>query len=136
MLLADPLADHPAPLHESQLVWFRVPPDGVFTGTVYLDGSGLRGWWCARQCRCGFAAVMVDGGGEVVGAIYGALPGPVQSVPAAELWALRVLLRHCMAPLDIASDCQFVVDGFQAGPEATTKATQLHAGISTRFGTI
>lgn len=129
LLMPDPLFHYPPPLLECEPVWWRIPPDGVFTGKVYLDGSGLRGT-CARRRRCGFAVVMIDEvDGGILGAMYGALPGPVQSVAAAELWALRMLLRHCMAPLDVASDCQFVVDGVTAGPAATTMPSQLHAGI-------
>ena len=129
LLGADRPADVPA-LKEvaAYTQWELAPPDGVFTGRVLLDGSGLRGR-CTRRRRCGFAVVMLDNADAVVGILYGALPGPVQSVAAAELWALRALLRHCMPPLDVASDCRFVVDGMAAGPAATTQATQVHAGI-------
>ena len=129
LLMPDPLFHYPPPLLECEPVWWRIPPNGVLTRKVYLDGSGLRGT-CARRRRCGFAVVMIDEvDGGILGVMYGALPGPVQSVAAAELWALRMLLRHCMAPLDVASDCQFVVDGVTVGPAATTMPAQLHAGI-------
>ena len=108
--MPDPLAQYPMPLLEERLVWHVLPPEGVFEGTVYVDGSGLRGR-CPVRRRCGFSAVMLSEGGDIVGCVFGALPGPLQNVPGAELWALLVVLRHAGVRLDVVSDCAYVVNG-------------------------
>ena len=73
---------------------------------------------------------MLDDSNKVAGAAYVALRGPVQTVPAAELWALRILLRHCGVSVDVASDCAFVVNGFNGarGRERTLRPTSVPSG--------
>ena len=72
--------------------------------------------------------MMLDDANKVVGAACVAIRGPVLTVPAAALWALRMLLRHCGVSVDVASDCAFVVNGFNGarGRERTLWPT--HAG--------
>lgn len=128
--MPDPLARYPQPLLEERLVWHVCPPAGVFEGTVYVDGSGLRGR-CPVRRRCGFSAVILGEGGIILGCLFGALPGPLQTVPGAELLALLVVLRHAGVHLDIASDCAYVVDGINdPGARAkNTAGTSVHAAL-------
>ena len=83
LLLPDPLAEYPKPLEESHLMWHRAPPYGVFDGELYVDGSGLHGR-CQVRRRCEFSVVQTAADGSLLGAVYGALPGPLQTVPGAE----------------------------------------------------
>eukprot|EP00974_Lingulodinium_polyedra_P006225 590222-Lingulodinium_polyedra.AAC.1 len=45
------------------------------------------------------------------------LPGPVQTVPLVELYAVELALRHAVPPMDVAVDCYALIDGLLAGRE-------------------
>ena len=76
----------------------------------YLDGSGLQPKHASLR-RAGWGVAWRDSRARW-GAFYGPLVGPQQTVPRAELTALRELLTLAQPPLVAVSDCQNVVDGF------------------------
>ena len=74
--------------------------EGVLSGRVYGDGSGLYNDSPIQRCGWGVVALRLGlAGWSVVAGCYGALPGPLQAVPAAESWAFLVALRFAVPPL-------------------------------------
>ena len=66
---------------------------GFFTGNVYIDGSGMDVKY-GFISRAGSAVLQMNKPKVVELAVSGPLPGPIQTVPLAELWALELALRH------------------------------------------
>ncbi len=69
--------------------------------TLFLDGSGLGDSYFARRCGWACACMLYDGSNDVVGDVVGfdggecgTLPGPLQSVFRAELYAVLRALMH------------------------------------------
>eukprot|EP00959_Pyramimonas_sp_CCMP1952_P171876 3591539-Pyramimonas_sp.AAC.1 len=58
---------------------------------------------------------MVTPGGRVAGGVLGTVPGQVQEIGFAELYALLVVLREADGDLEIIADCRNVVDDFEKG---------------------
>ena len=96
---------------------------GGLTGDLCGDGSGLN-VQVAKFRRCGWAVCQVahvgDGPGTVTACVFGALPGTIQEVPKAELYAFYKALQIAIPPIHYHTDCKFVSDGFAGGPAATT----------------
>ena len=105
---------------------------GSVTGDLCGDGSGVR-VQTPEFARCGWSVCQVahvgDGEGTITVAMHGPLPGRVQEVPLAELYAFFMAVSHALPPITYWSDCQFVVDGFKAGREGTTKGCHAHADL-------
>jgi len=105
--------------------------EGVLSGRVYGDGSGLYNDSPIQRCGWGVTAIRQSAAGiwTIVAGCYGALPGPIQSVPAAETWAFLIALRFAVPPLTFCTDCMFVVQQFRAGPADSIAASRSHADI-------
>ena len=102
---------------------FTFPPDGLplpivwNSGTYYGDASGgdFTTFAPIRRIGCGLAAI--DSNGALIAGMSLNLPGPVQTVPRGELFAL-VMLMHFV---DLCSDIDYVTDNwglFSAFPRA------------------
>jgi ribonuclease HI len=91
-----------------------VVADFSFSGDVYTDGA-LRGGSRKGTERSGWAAVMIDAQGLVVGGIYGTCPDHLPSSLRAELWAVLQVLRHACPPVTMWVDNAAVVSGFAKG---------------------
>ena len=103
------------------------PPEGVFSGSVFLDGSGYGQTTGAP--RSGWAAVALSNEGVAVGVAYGAVLGPIQTVAHAELWALVMVLQLCFPPILIFSDCKYVVEGVRCCKRLAGTPGQRHAHL-------
>ena len=59
----------------------------------------------------------MDTGGEVLGGLFFALPGKAQTVPRAELYAIRVLAEGVEdgTVIQVVSDSDITVKGLNAG---------------------
>ena len=137
MLINDPGHSLQAPLGAERLIWTVAPGfDATFEGQAFGDGSGYHGSSVVTR-RCGFAvagsvalyandAVAEEG---IVGArvlVCGALPGPAQEVPLAELYALYVALRFAMPNssgcFEFFTDCLWIISSFRKGEQHCTSA--------------
>ena len=134
-LLASTVCDAPLALDEAaaeqSLQWEPRNAD-PFQGDLCGDGSGRWGEVTGLR-RCGWSVCELRVAGDfgvVVKTLHGPLPGPVQEVPRAELFALLAALRHSGAhPVRYWTDCRFVVDGFRAGRAGTTQGVHVHADL-------
>ena len=126
-LAPDNLWQVPAPCDDHVIHW-SVPGNGVVTGHVCGDGSGMYGHH-DRLRRCGWAFCQIDSSGSVLACAYGPLPGWEQDTPLAELWAFLQCLNHALAPVTYHTDCSFVSDGFAKGPELTTGGGHMYASV-------
>jgi len=136
-LLPDPARHYPPPVLVQDLCWSYVVQDQAAEGLgneAFGDGSGYNVLHDATR-RCGFAVVAVVRAGisRFLGArVNGPLPGVVQEVPLAELWALLTFVRHAMpgqdGQLTFYSDCAWVVDSFAAGEATVTHPMCRFAG--------
>ena len=106
------------------------PPGDVLEGTIYTDGS-MRdaepklGGCCARL---GWALVAVKGG-RVIASARGLPPAWVDSVPAAEAWALLQATQGAMPGCSFRTDCMSVRLGCRRTLAEATAAAQRHARI-------
>ena len=98
------------------------------TGDIFTDGSGAISLYGDRLSRTGWAVVEVQGGREVDG-VYGTLPGGRQTVPRAELYAIRVALALVVKPARIFTDHQNHVRGFRKGPKWCTDPLRAHVDL-------
>ena len=132
LLVDDPGRALAPPTAEETLVW-RVAPgyDALFAGLAFGDGSGIHGQSHVTR-RCGFAvageiaiyaqdAVLCEGNVGARVLVHGPLPGPVQEVPLAELFALVIALRFGMpsnaGTFEFYTDCAWVVGSLAAGEQ-------------------
>ena len=90
----------------------------ITPGAFFLDGSGGKNTSDHRVRRCGWAAVKYvlnqDLLPELLGAVYGNVPGPIQTVPRAELLAAVEILRRVRGQeggMMLYTDCQYVYEG-------------------------
>ena len=133
-LMPDPTVWLPRPAQELQVHWQVETASGTLDGSgpVYGDGSAF---WptCRDRTRAGWAVVqveMVGGAFRVQGALYGPLPGPIQSSPAAEAMALLMFLRHAGPSSRVFyTDCAWVLTCWQGGPACCTGAQHVHADL-------
>ena len=88
--------------------------DFQFAGDVFSDGS-VRTSSRKGHERAGWAAVMINSSGLVIGGVYGTCPDFFATSLRAELWAVLQVLRHACPPITIWCDTAGVVDGFQKG---------------------
>jgi ribonuclease HI len=105
------------------------PREHIPSGTVYTDGSGLH----PRHGICRRAGWGVHGkacNGDTT-AVHGAVPRPLpQTATVAEVTALCQTMRLMErgATVSVVTDCQAVVNGFEAGPNKL-RAGRRHAGV-------
>ncbi len=76
-----------------------------------------------RMCGCGLATLSQTG--ELIAGASFPLPGSVQTVPRAKIFALVVLVQNapCMAILEYITDNKGLYDTFSKGPKAGARAT-------------
>ena len=108
-------------MKEAKVVCAMRPADGLLTGSVCTDGSGVymqrnetarAGWGLSSVC----AATA-----RVTGAVHGPLPLFTQSVGNAEIYAAAMALRMAVPPIELASDYQHFIDGWEQGSGAYTQ---------------
>ncbi len=96
---------------------------------VFIDGSAL--WPSNPEARrAGWAIVMINEGGGLVGAIYGHLPwaeSDEQTAGHAEMYALRRAVELAIGDLVVYTDYKEAADGVLKGEAATTSAGMKHA---------
>ena len=78
-----PLPPFPAAPANSQPVLGWGDWRGVWGRKVYTDGSGYASA-TPGLTRCGWSVIQLDESGIILRAIYGALPGPIQTAPRSE----------------------------------------------------
>lgn len=109
----------PPPVGSDVMRFYRGADVGTLSGQVYTDGALKQCWWWKASERAGWGAVSLCGRRLSV-AIYGPIPGPDQSVPRAELYAIARALRIAILPSSIFTDHYNIVLGFQEGKAVTT----------------
>ncbi len=96
---------------------------------VFIDGSAL--WPSnAEARRAGWAVVMVDARGGMIGAVYGHMPAMEaddQTAGSAEMYALRRAAELSVVPLVAYTDYKEAAEGAVKGEAATTSARVKHA---------
>ena len=92
-LVPDIRHHYPAPLSHAEVCFGKIPPDGLFTGNVCVDGSGKRSDPVLRRIGCG--AVMVNEVAEAVAEMHVAVPVVLQTTPAAETFLIYLVLQQC-----------------------------------------
>ena len=135
-LVVDLVVDFPGPLLVEDMVWSSTASgDFCFGAEAFGDGSGIN-IKHYRTRRCGFAVVGVDRhrASRFLGVTAcGALPGPLQEVPVAELMALMFFLRHSLPNSEGAlwfyTDCEWVVATFARGEAYATHPMRRFAGV-------
>ena len=118
-----PLSQYPEVLPQADVLdHFAVGEMDAFKNaqSFYLDGSGGERTKDARVRRCGWGAVVMDfedpAAPELVVGCCGGLPGAVQTVPRAEMYAAIFTLENTGSQsIQMYSDCKYFVDGFQKG---------------------
>ncbi len=123
----------PPPSVDGTWEWHVRPSETPVAGTVYPDASlldgpsllfGRFGWsfvivqgdrrqWEARPDRGGSDIV-------VLAAAFGAAPAWIQSMPAAEAWALLMATRVAMPSIPYVTDCLENVHTLRKGPRWAT----------------
>ena len=88
--------------------------DFQLSGDAFSDGSVLMGGRKGNE-RAGWATVMIDRHGKVIGGIYGTCPDYFPSSLRAELWGVLQTLRHACPPITIWVDNAGVVGGYAKG---------------------
>ena len=126
-LAPDNLWQVPEPANDPVIHW-AIPGNGVVTGHVCGDGSGMYGHH-DRLRRCGWSFCQIDSSGTVLACAYGPLPGWEQDTPLAELWGFLQCLNHALPPVTYHTDCTFVSDGFAKGPEHTAGGGHMYAHV-------
>ena len=102
-----------------------IPQDGP----VYTDGSCFEGSW-GLAARAGYAAVQVDGAGNLVRALYAPVPaGCPQTAAFAGHPAVKQAAGHSRMPIEVAADCSPVVKCIMAGPGYATHYKRPVGGI-------
>ena len=124
-----PEEHHPIAEYKVNFVAYNTPTDRaiVDSGTYYGDASGGRFSSYAPLIRCGVGVVKVGYNDNVIYREWGArlnLPGAVQTVPRAELYALQFILSEAIP----GSNIEFVTDNkkncemFNKGPIAAARS--------------
>ena len=105
----------PPPPTCSQFKWLKEPP-GDFdpAATWYIDGSVYHGTW-APSTRTGFAIVVTDSFGSLIGYGNGIPPRWIGDSAGAECWAFHMVLKMCPFVPNIVTDCLGILDMLSAG---------------------
>eukprot|EP00959_Pyramimonas_sp_CCMP1952_P158772 3320947-Pyramimonas_sp.AAC.1 len=72
-------------------------------------------WLEASRAGWGFCQLRVPMGRGVDSLVFGALPGPTQSSPRAELYAFLQALQVCIPPICVHADFRDLADGLALG---------------------
>ena len=114
--------DHtiPPPADVESFKWIVRPPDGVYRGVIYTDGSRLdgpsrslaRNWW---------AFVVVDEQGRAVAAAHGAPPPWIDDIPGTESWAILQAAQHAEPGCLYRCDCAPCIDAIHRGRKWATQ---------------
>ena len=102
--------------------WDKWPSNGLISGTIYTDGSGIHGRHpTAARAGWGFVSSREDGT-CLNAAAYGPLPTFTQSVGCAEIFAAAMAIRHAepFQSITIATDYARLVKGWERGVHAYT----------------
>ena len=131
-VLADVRHEAPPPDRRGEIVWHPESKRGHFEGHVFLDGSRFHGD-DPLLARAGWGAVEVRavGGWEVQA--WGAYPGTVQCIDAAEVHAALMAVRLGVPPLHLYSDSAFFVQGWCRGKSWYEAPGRAHADVWRRF---
>jgi hypothetical protein len=114
----------PRPAADGWCEWLLPVPDPTDPDlTYYIDGSLIDGP-AKTTCRAGFAVVVVDAAGRLVGYAAGAPPAWATSSAAAEAWAMLVVLQTAASPPRVVTDCLGLLETLQRGREAATAANR------------
>jgi hypothetical protein len=114
----------PRPVADGWCEWLLPVPDPTDPDlTYYIDGSLVDGP-SKTTSRAGFAVVVVDAAGRLVGYAAGAPPAWATSSAAAEAWAMLVVLQTAAAPPKVVTDCLGLLETLQRGREAATAANR------------
>ena len=98
--------------------WYRGVENGTFMRTrVYTDGALRQYQWWKEANRAGWGIAQVSEDGNLELGCYGPLPGPIQTVPRAELYAICEALATTTGPIRIHTDHKPIVDGLLNGRE-------------------
>ena len=109
-----------------------VVSDFQLTGDVYTDGAMSGGARKGTE-RSGWAALLIDHEGKVVGGIYGTCPDWFPTSLRAELWAALQALRHGCPPITLWIDNDSVVKGFHRGREWCCDSSRPAADLWRKF---
>ena len=107
-------------------VWDVEPEGHAAQAVFYTDGSRCGGL-CAPAASHGWSFVARDRDGATLAAAHGTPPQWVQSVTAAETWALAQAAQSSLAGSSFRSDCLGAVTTAQRGVAHATSARQLCA---------
>ena len=134
LLLPHPLAVYPLLNVEEDLTWTgqELGRHQYFSGNCYTDGSG-KDVKPGHVSRAGGAAVMMTHPQKIDIGVSGPLPGPLQTVPLAELYMVEVTLRHSLPPVDLAIDCFSIITALLQGKKACCSPGRLGAHIWSRI---
>ena len=102
--------------------------DGRPSGDIAVDGSGMMFPWLKELSRCGWGVVATCGF-TLRGGIFGALDGPKQTVPRAELQAIWEALKWAVTPMRIISDHKNHVDAIAKGKAFCVSPTNEHVDL-------
>lgn len=127
-LLSDPSWKYPQPTMTEFVVWEKKPVGNILEGECYGDGSGRRPRF-ARLRRCGWGIVCYTRGVGFSAVAHGPLPGWQQEVPLAENFAFMFALRHADVRVAFFTDCLFVKDTYEKGPEHSSSGWFVYARV-------
>ena len=94
------------PERACQVLWHNRPPDGLWEGHIFTDGSSSG---CGALRRAGWAVVAVDDVVNLKAAAYGAVPSdvlPGQSARDGEDYAAATAGQFTLDPLTLYIDCE------------------------------
>ena len=144
LLVPHPAAAFPQPLFDTGHVWLVTPGHArTFIGSAFGDGSGLNPRSHLTR-RCGWSVVgtvsisphVAVCHHENVGAqvmLYGALPGLLQEVPLAELFAFIMAIAYSVpdgqGKFTFHTDCKWVLDSYNAGWTSCTASSHMEAAL-------
>ena len=100
---------NPPPIRPDEVHWYRNSDEGILSGDIYTDGSQKQRWWWRESERAGWGVVQMQGR-RLRSGMYGPLPGPIQSVPRAELYAVCIALLYSVGPIRTMTDHKNIVD--------------------------
>ena len=95
---------------------------------VYGDGSGY-GTEVQEHFRCGWATVELDANLWPIRAVYGPLPGPLQSVGRAERWTVLQAVTRCSRLREYVADLKSLVEEGQEWSQRLVQSKCKHAAI-------
>ena len=132
-----PSLDHllPPPILTPQVHTHTPLVQGLFTGDIFIDGSGTHPT-CEARRRVGSGAVMVDQAGKDFGSVYAPLPLARQTVPSGEAYGLYIVLQMAVPPVRAWVDCQSTIDGVMKGEDWACDESRPNAHLWTAIWNI